>query len=96
MLVGRWRRATTGIIYLYCSDFGVEDGEVRPDGCIFEPYSAISLNCKDILRAKFGYTTLYGIALLKSDTNPEAKKVTSELSEQQVINYKYFHEFFRY
>jgi len=87
--------AMTEIIYLYCSDLRVVDGEVRPEGCIFEPCSAISLNCKDI-RAKFGYTTLYGIALLKSDTNPEAKKVTSELSEQQVINYKYFHEFFRY
>ena len=34
--------------------------EVRPEGCICEPCSDISLNWKDI-RTKFGYSMLYAI-----------------------------------
>ncbi|MDI6810493.1 MAG: hypothetical protein QMD80_02235 [archaeon] len=42
----------------------VEDGEVRPEGCICEPCSDISQNWKDI-RTKFGYMTLAEIGLKK-------------------------------
>ena len=38
----------------------LEDGEVRPEGCICEPCSDIPPNWKDI-RTKFGYKTLYEI-----------------------------------
>lgn len=35
----------------------IDDYGVRPEGCICEPRSDISLNCMDI-RSKFGYTLL--------------------------------------
>ena len=40
----------------------IEDGEVRPEGCICEQCSDISPNWKDI-RIKFGYEMLAEIAL---------------------------------
>jgi len=36
----------------------IDDYGVRPEGCICEPCSDISLNCMD-MRSKFGYTLLY-------------------------------------
>ena len=41
----------------------IEDGEVRPEGCICEPCSDIPPNWRD-MRSKFGYTTLYSICPL--------------------------------
>ena len=38
----------------------LEDGKVRPEGCICEPCSDIPPNWKDI-RTKFGYKPLYAI-----------------------------------
>jgi hypothetical protein len=40
----------------------VEDGKVRPEGCICEPCSDIPPNWKDI-QPKLGYTTL-GVIIL--------------------------------
>ena len=40
----------------------IKDGEVRPEGCICEPYSDIPPNWNDI-RTKFGYTKLGEIAV---------------------------------
>jgi len=38
----------------------IEDGEVRPEGCICELCSDISLNLED-MRSRFGYKLLYEI-----------------------------------
>ncbi|RZB32852.1 MAG: hypothetical protein AEth_00198 [Candidatus Argoarchaeum ethanivorans] len=46
----------------------LEDGKVRPEGCMCEPCLDILPNWKDI-RTEFGYTTLYDIWLWKYDKN---------------------------
>ena len=43
----------------------LEDMRVRPEKCISEPSSDVSLNWKD-MRSEFRYTMLYKIATLKS------------------------------
>ncbi len=39
----------------------IKDGKVRLEGCICEPCSDISTNCRD-MRSKFGYITLSEMA----------------------------------
>jgi len=46
----------------------LEDGKVRPEGCICEPCSDISPIWKDI-RNKFGYKILGEIATLSGNKN---------------------------
>ncbi len=44
----------------------IEDECVRPEGCISEPCSDISTNCRD-MRSEFGYTMLSEIPLYTHD-----------------------------